>query len=570
MNADVTDNQHASSCSPPSSAPAQRRFTGFCCRVLAAIALTVLLLFRYQVVGGGLEQAYRNVAMFVSAVVAAAAVVIGFLLGGLGSRRLRWGVAAGLGLVLLAALACVRIEQVSGDLVPQFALRWQRRADQRLARPVTAGQAVDLQTTTPEDFPQFLGPRRDARLTGLRLRRDWQTHPPRLVWRREIGAGWSTLVAVNGFVVTLEQRGEEELVTCYELATGRPHWFHAIPARHQTVLGGIGPRSTPTIDRGRVFALGATGVLRCLDGASGQPIWMEDLLARIGVSVEEDQRAIQWGRAHSPLIVDDLVVVPLGGPLSGPATSLAAFDRASGRLVWQGGDSQASYSSPVLATLAGRRQIVIVNEADVSGHDPATGRTLWKHPWLGSSHGDASVSQAVPLPHDRVLLSKGYLGGAKLLQLTAAANGSCRVAEVWTNRRVLRTKFCNVVVRDDYVYGLSDGILECVELANGRRVWKGGRYGQGQILGVDDLLVVQAESGDVALVEAAPTGHRELGRLAALEGTTWNNPSLYGRYLLVRNAQQAACYELAVEDDRVPQTLYDVRRGGEPETSNRR
>jgi outer membrane protein assembly factor BamB len=538
--------------------------------MLAAIALTVLLLFRYQVVGGGLEQAYRNVAMFVSAVVAATAVVIWFLLGSVCSRRLWWSVAGALGLALLAVLACVRIEQVSGDLVPQFAFRWQRRADQRLARPVTAGQAVDLRTTTPEDFPQFLGPRRDARLTGLRLRRDWQTHPPRLVWRREIGAGWSTLVAVNGFVVTLEQRGEEELVTCYELATGRPRWFHAIAARHQTVLGGIGPRSTPTIDRGRVVALGATGVLRCLDGASGQPIWVEDLLARIGVSVEEDQRAIQWGRAHSPLIVDDLVVVPLGGPLSGPAISLAAFDRASGRLVWQGGDSQASYSSPVLATLAGRRQIVIVNEADVSGHAPATGRTLWKHPWPGSSQADASVSQAVPLPPDRVLLSKGYLGGAKLLQLSAAADGSCRVAEVWANRRVLRTKFSNVVVRDDYVYGLSDGILECVELASGQRVWKGGRYGQGQILGVDDLLVVQAESGDVALVEAAPSGHRELGRLAALDGTTWNNPSLYGRYLLVRNAQQAACYELAVEDDRLTQALHDVRRGDESASPNGR
>lgn len=548
MNANVTDRPHLPSASPP-PAPGPRRLTGFWCRVLAALALTVLLLFRYQILGGGLEQAYRNVAMFVSAVVAAAALAIWWVLGGPGSQRLRWAVAGGLGLALLAALACLRIEQVSGDLVPQFAFRWQPRADQRLARPDPAGSAVDLSTTTPDDFPQFLGPRRDARLTGVRLRRDWRAYPPRLVWRREIGAAWSTLVAVNGLVVTMEQRGEDELVTCYELATGQLRWFHAIAARHQTVLGGVGPRATPTIDRGRVVALGATGLLRCLDGATGQPVWVEDLLGRIGVTAQEDQRAIEWGRAASPLVVDDLVVVPLGGPLSGPSTSLAAFDRASGRLIWQGGDSQASYSSPVLATLAGRRQILIVNEADVSGHDPATGQTLWKHPWPGSSRGDASVSQAVPLPNDRVLLSKGYLGGAKLLQLTPTAEGVCQVAEIWANRRVLRTKFCNVVVCGEYVYGLSDGILECVELASGRRVWKGGRYGQGQILGVDDLLVVQAESGEVALVEAAPDGYRELSRLAALEGTTWNNPSLYGRFLLVRNAQQAACYELGVEDE---------------------
>jgi len=149
--------------------------------------------------------------------------------------------------------------------------------------------------------------------------------------------------------------------------------------------------------------------------------------------------------------------------------------------------------------------------------------------------------------NDRLLLSKGYGVGAKLLQVSRSGQGDWQVAEVWSNSRVLRTKFCNVVVQGDYVYGLSDGVLECVELASGQRVWKAGRYAQGQILGVGDLLIVQAESGEVALVEATSVGHRELGRFAALEGKTWNNPSLYGRYLLVRNAEQAACYELALE-----------------------
>ncbi len=253
------------------------------------------------------------------------------------------------------------------------------------------------------------------------------------------------------------------------------------------------------------------------------------------------------GPRNSPLIVDDLVVVPLGGPAQGPWVSLAAFDKTTGRLAWTGGDCQASYSSPVLATLAGRRQILIVNQDYVSGHDPASGKPLWKHPWPGSSSTNASVSQVVPVPGDRLLLSKAYGGGAKLLQLSTAKRDSWQVTKVWSNSRVLRTKFSNVVVHGDHVYGLSDGVLECVELAGGRRVWKGGRYGQGQILGVDDVLLVQAESGEVVLVEAAPAGHRELGRFAALEGKTWNNPSLYGRFLLVRNAEQAACYELALE-----------------------
>lgn len=511
------------------------------------MALVALGLFRTRILGAGMEEAEINVASLVLAFVAAAAILVWFVLFSAYTWRLRCAVVGLLVLGLAAAAACLRIEQVSGDLVPRIVFRWQPDADQRLAPPTAAGEAVDLQTTTAEDFPQFLGPRRDARLTGIRLGRDWHAHPPRLVWRHEIGAGWSTFAAVNGFAVTMEQRSDEELVSCYDIATGALCWFHAVPARHRTVLGGVGPRATPTVHEGRVYALGATGVLRCLDGATGRPVWTEDLLARIGVTAEEDLNAVAWGRSNSPLIVDDLVVVPLGGPAQGRKISLAAFDKATGRLVWTGGDCQASYSSPVLATIAGRRQILIVNQDSVSGHDPASGQPLWKHPWLGSSHGDANVSQVVPVSNDRLLLSKGYGVGAKLLQISQGGKDSWQVTEIWSNSRVLRTKYCNVVVHGGHVYGLSDGILECVELASGRRVWKAGRYAQGQILGVDDLLVVQAESGEVALVDATPAGHRELGRFAALEGKTWNNPSLYGRLLLVRNAEQAACYELAVE-----------------------
>lgn len=513
-----------------------------------ALALVALVLLRTRILDADMEQANVNVITLVLSSVAAGAIIVWFAFFSGYARRWRWGVFGLLVLGLVAAMACWRIDEVDGDLVPRrVSFRWQPQADQRLARLTAEAEAVDLQTTTPEDISQFLGPRRDARLTGIRLRRDWQARSPQLAWRREIGAGWSSFAVVNGFAVTMEQRGDEELVTCYEVATGTPRWVHAAPTRHQTLPGGVGPRATPTIHRGRVYALGATGVLRCLDGATGRPVWTEDLLARIGVTPEEDLNAIAWGRANSPLIVDDFVVVPLGGPVKGPWVSLAAFDRMTGRLVWTGGDCQASYSSPLLATLAGERQILIVNQGYVSGHDPASGQELWKHPWPGSSNSNATVSQVVPVSNDRLLLSKGYGVGAKLLQVSRSSQGGWQVAEVWSNSRVLRTKFCNVVVQGAHVYGLSDGVLECVELASGQRVWKAGRYGQGQILGVGDLLIVQTESGDVALVEATSAGHHELGRFAALEGKTWNNPSLYGRYLLVRNAEQAACYELALE-----------------------
>jgi outer membrane protein assembly factor BamB len=238
------------------------------------------------------------------------------------------------------------------------------------------------------------------------------------------------------------------------------------------------------------------------------------------------------------------VVVPWGGPAAGKNVSLAAYDKDTGKVVWTAGEYQASYASPTLATLAGVRQILSVNQVMVTSHDPDTGSILWEAAWPGSSSGNASVSQPVALTGDRVLLSKGYGINAKLLQIRRAGEERWSVDEIWNAPRVLQTKFSNVVVLDEYAYALSDGILQCVSLSDGRRQWRGGRYGQGQVLGVGSTLLVQAETGEIVLVAARPDRHEELAVFPALQGMTWNNPCLYGQYLLVRNAEQAACYEL--------------------------
>jgi outer membrane protein assembly factor BamB len=326
--------------------------------------------------------------------------------------------------------------------------------------------------------------------------------------------------------------------------TGKLRWSHGVDGRHETVLGGVGPRSTPTIFEGNVYALGATGKLRCLDGSNGELVWMKDLLAEFGVSQETDLANIAWGRAASPLIVDQRVIVPAGGPSDKPV-SLVAYEPHTGEEIWRGGERQISFASPALATLAGVRQIVIVNEDTLSGHDVETGKTLWSHPWEGKSNMNASASQAVPLPGDRVFVSKGYGGGSLMLHVTRN-DDQWDAAEVWRDKGLLKTKFANIAVKDGYAYGLSDGILECVELENGDRAWKGGRYGHGQILLVEDNVLVQAESGEVVLVEATPEKHVELGRFPAIEGKTWNNLCLYGPFLLCRNSEEAACYRLPV------------------------
>jgi outer membrane protein assembly factor BamB len=458
-------------------------------------------------------------------------------------------------------------------MVPQFAPRWQPIADSTLGKVEVAGEVggADFTTTTADDFPQFLGPNRDCYLPGPELARDWTTHPPHELWRRPIGAGWSAFAAVNGYAVTLEQRGPEEWITCYEIATGNPVWGHAITARHENPLGGIGPRSTPTIHGSRVYALGATGVLRCLDGKDGTLLWQDDLRARYGLDAASDELLVQWGRAGSPLIVNDLVVVPAGGPTA-QAKSLIAFEAQTGKVAWEGGVDQIGYASPALATLAGIRQVLIVNENSASGHDPKTGVVLWSHDWPGNdfettatfateqerlaslpgnSSQDASSSQPLALADDRVLLTKGYGGGAELLHFTQIPGGGLlKGASVWRNKQALETKFTNVCVIGEHIYGLSNGYLECVALDSGRKTWRKNRrqeFGHGQILGVGNCVLVLSEEGELALVEANPQQFVELARIPVFTDKTWNNLCLYGNKLLLRNDREAVCLELPLK-----------------------
>lgn len=502
--------------------------------------------------------AFMNIISFVLFMVALFSVLIRIATSHTLPSRLRVVPLVVVILAMVAMAAIFRIDRVDGRLVPSFRFRWTPKPDQLLEAPDIADDAEAVNLGEPEDkyaFPQFLGPDRNLILRGVQLNRDWESNTPQEMWRRPIGAGWSGFSAVNGFAFTMEQRGPHELVTCYEIETGTPRWSHSIDARHETVMGGVGPRCTPTVYAGKVYALGATGILRCIDGATGDLVWSDDILARYSVTPKQDLSAVSWGRSASPLLVDGLLIVPFGGPAGGPCHSLAAYDAETGELRWKGGSEQVSYSSPTLTTLAGKRQIVIVNESSVSGHVPETGEVLWLHPWAGSSSSSASASQAVPLPDDRVLLSKGYGRGAELIKIEADADGELTAATLWDNSRVLKTKFTNVVVLGDEIYGLSDGILECVRLSDGGRLWKDRRRADlqhGQLLSVGDVLLAQAEAGDVVMFEPDALEYRELGRFAALSDQTWNNLCLYGPYLLTRNSVEAACFKLPILDEVEP------------------
>jgi outer membrane protein assembly factor BamB len=283
--------------------------------------------------------------------------------------------------------------------------------------------------------------------------------------------------------------------------------------------------------------MGSTGLLNCLDGATGTRLWQRDVMRDTSLKNSD------WGKACSPLVLDGLVVVT-GGAERGP--TLVAYHAASGELAWKANDrptAKESYSSPMIVELAGVRQIVMLNDNTICGYDPVTGRQLWEHAWPGP---EPKVTQPLVIGTDRLLVGSGYGVGCALLEVAAGENGALKVNEVWANRQ-LEPKFTNVVHRDGFLYGLDEAILVCLDLETGKRRWKKGRYGHGQILLVDDVIVVLAENGEAVLVEATPEAHRELSRFPVLEGKTWGHPVLVPPYLLVRNDHEAACYELRCE-----------------------
>jgi outer membrane protein assembly factor BamB len=440
--------------------------------------------------------------------------------------RVRWALLAAVILLGAGLRATVRVTGVTGDVVPIVEWRWQGG---EYADPDAPAAGSDREFDA-RDYPQFYGPRRDATLAGPRLARDWAAQPPVELWRREVGEGWSSFAVAGAAAVTQEQRGGEELVVRYDLRSGRQVWAHADRTGLETTVGGRGPRATPTIAGGRVYALGATGILNVLELETGRPIWSRNLIAEHGATLAD------YGMPSSPLLVDELVVVQLARVERG----LVAHRRADGAPVWRAGVGSGSYSSPMLVTLGGVRQIVIVNQESVAGHAPESGELLWREAWPVPGE---KITPPLVLAEDRFLVSAGYGAGSRLLRLAPDAAGGLGVEEVWRSPR-LKSKFASMVVHDGTVYGLDDGVLTALDPATGERRWKAGRYGHGQMILAGGLLLIQTEQGGVVLVEANPEEHRELGRLPALDGKTWNPPALAGRYLLVRNNREAACYEL--------------------------
>jgi outer membrane protein assembly factor BamB len=382
----------------------------------------------------------------------------------------------------------------------------------------------------PAEWPGFRGPQRDGIVRGVQIETNWSQTPPVELWRKPIGPGWSSFAVDGDLIYTQEQRGEDELVSCYRLSTGEPVWRHRDAIRFWESNAGPGPRGTPTVSNGRVYTMGATGVLNTLDASNGARLWSRNAATDTGVTVPD------WGVASSPLVIDDAVIVAVSG-------RLIAYDIATGKQRWLGPAGGSGYSSPHLLTIDGVAQILLLRGSRTISVAPAHGTLLWEHTW---QPGVGFVQPAVA-PNGDVLISVGdAMGGAGVRRLSVkrAANG-WTVEERWTSRG-LKPYFNDYVVHEGHAYGFDGSILSSIDLTNGERKWKGGRYGHGQmiLLSEQDLLLVLSEEGELALVAAAPDKFTEIARFKALDAKTWNHPVLVGDVLLVRNGEEMAAFRL--------------------------
>lgn len=441
-------------------------------------------------------------------------------------------------MVAAILLACgvfmlVRTGGITADASSDIHWRWTKTPEERLLAQgnddPTVVPSIPAVAKTGTDWPGFRGPNRDGIVHGVRIETDWSKSAPVEVWRRPIGPGWSSFAVRGDLFYTQEQRGDEEVVSCYSVSTGKPVWRHKDAARFWESNGGAGPRGTPTLSNGRVYTFGGTGILNALDADSGAVVWSRNAASDTKVKLPG------WGFASSPLVVGNIVVVAAAG-------TLAAYDAANGQPRWVGANGGGGYSSPHLATIQGVQQVLLLNATGASSVAPADGKQLWQHP-LPSN---ARITQPAMTADGDVLVNEGE--GNPLRRIAVAQGpGGWTVAERWISEG-LNPYFNDFVVHNGYAYGFDNSGIACIDLKDGQRKWKGGRYGHGQLilLSDQDLLVLITEDGELALVKATPDQFKELARFPAIKGKTWNHPVLAGDVLLVRNGEEMAAFRLAL------------------------
>ena len=417
--------------------------------------------------------------------------------------------------------------------------RWTQTPEQQVEEFRTASSIrsrsdvvlTQLPSAGEFDSPAFRGVKRDSVYEFPNAEVNFASCEIKEIWRRPIGRGWSSFSAIGEFCFTQEQIGNKELVVCYSLFNGELVWSQERVVRFEEFTSGSGPRATPALHNGNVISLGATGWLQCLEGAGGEVVWESNLCS-------QQKDVILFGFASSPLIIEDTGYVSIGNP----NPSIVAFDVATGRTKWSMDDRKAGYSSPQPFQHSAGTSILIFDAVGLHAYDSGTGLRQWSFDWGDNSDEQVNVCQPVVLNQNQIMISSGYGRGTCLLEVTQN-DGDWSVKQIWKTKR-LKSKFASIVTRNGFAYGLDEGILTCIDIKTGQRKWKQGRFGHGQLIRCGDALLIQCESGDLAIVAADSERFVQLQRIEALADRTWNYPVLVGEYILMRNDREAVCMKI--------------------------
>ena len=391
--------------------------------------------------------------------------------------------------------------------------------------------SIALVPLASAEWNQWRGPNRDGKSIESGLLAAWPESGPERVWMIEsLGAGYSSLAVANGTLFTQGAKDGKQFLIALDAETGEIKWEteHGKPFSNRR---GDGPRGTPTVDGGRVYALGADGNLICADAETGAKIWERHLLKTYR------GKNINWGMSESPLVDGDRLIVNAGGA----GASIVALDKATGKELWKTQSDKAGYSSAVAADIGGVRQYVVFTGEAAVGVLARNGELLWRYTPVSNK----TANVATPIVRDNlVFLSSSYGTGCALLRLESTG-GSTTASEVYFSQE-MKNHYSSSVLIDDHLYGFSGRILTAMNFETGEVTWQDRSVGKGQMILADGRLYILSDGGVVGLVEPDPGEYREISRFEVGSGDypTWTLPVISDGTLYLRDQDRLYAYDV--------------------------